>query len=91
VTFVAVAVRVLVLAPPAGAARAPEPVLAPVAAVTRPSESGAAPAREAPTEQLGTGITWDRNPVTAFQRASREGKLVFLLQLSGNFDEPEET
>lgn len=88
VTFVAVAVQVL--APP------PEPAFAPVAAVTpgvpvEPSAPPAPPALGAPTAQLGTGITWDRNPVTAFQRASREGKLVFLLQLSGNFDEPEET
>jgi hypothetical protein len=45
----------------------------------------------APTETLGTGVAWDRNPVTAFQRASQEDKLVFLLHLSGNFDTPDET
>ena len=46
---------------------------------------------QAPTESHGTGVLWDRNPVTAFQRASKEDKLVFLLHLSGNFDTPEET
>jgi hypothetical protein len=74
------------------AAQPPTPAREDAVAVTlqslRPVSGGLCPA---PTETLGTGVAWDRNPVTAFQRASQEDKLVFLLHLSGNFDTPDET
>lgn len=40
---------------------------------------------------LGTGVTFEASPVDARARAAREGRLVLLVQLSGNFDRVPET
>ena len=43
------------------------------------------------TSKLGTGVTWEASPDAAFTKARRTGKLVFLMHLSGNFDNKSET
>jgi hypothetical protein len=58
-----------------------------------------ASARTAPLEQysnltcsrekrVGTGVTFVSSPTTAMREASTQGKLLFLLHVSGNFDDP---
>lgn len=37
---------------------------------------------------LGTALTWAKSPAEASERAAREGKLVFLIHVSGNFEDP---
>ncbi len=37
---------------------------------------------------LDTALTWARSPAEAADLASREGKLVFLIHVSGNFEDP---
>ena len=41
--------------------------------------------------KLGTAITWAESPDTAWRDARDEGKLVFLIQVSGNFARQEFT
>lgn len=36
----------------------------------------------------GTAIEWEKSVVEARRRAQREGKLVLLLHVSGEFDKP---
>jgi hypothetical protein len=42
----------------------------------------------AANRSLGTAITWAKSPRAAAEQASREGKLVFLIHVSGNFEDP---
>ena len=37
---------------------------------------------------LDTALTWASSPAEASERAAREGKLVFLIHVSGNFEDP---
>ncbi len=37
---------------------------------------------------LDTALTWAKSPAEAAGEASREGKLVFLIHVSGNFEDP---
>ena len=37
---------------------------------------------------LGTALTWAKTPAEAAEQAEREGKLVFLIHVSGNFENP---
>ena len=39
-------------------------------------------------EQIGTSVLFVRNPVDAFQRAKEEKKMVFMVHLSGNLEDP---
>jgi hypothetical protein len=41
--------------------------------------------------KLGTAITWAESPDAAWRQARDEGKLVFLIQVSGNFARQEFT
>jgi hypothetical protein len=41
----------------------------------------------APCGDYGTKITFVKNPVEAFQQAKKEKKLVFMIHLSGNFED----
>ncbi|HVW35848.1 MAG TPA: hypothetical protein VHB99_01045, partial [Pirellulales bacterium] len=41
--------------------------------------------------KLGTAITWAQSPDAAWREARDEGKLVFLIQVSGNFARQEFT
>ena len=38
-------------------------------------------------EMFGTAIQFERNPTEAAKVATKEGKLLFLLHVSGNFEE----
>jgi hypothetical protein len=49
--------------------------------------SGAAKVCSA-NRSLDTALTWARSPAEAAGVASREGKLVFLIHVSGNFEDP---
>ena len=59
--------------------------------------AGAEPDREVCTKEgcsdrkLGTEITWAESPDAAWREAREEGKLVFLIQVSGNFARQEFT
>jgi hypothetical protein len=44
-----------------------------------------------PARELGTAIHWEKTPDIAAQLAKEQGKLVFLLQVSGNFAREEFT
>lgn len=53
------------------------------------------PAACGPTEQvcavdrsLNTALTWAKSPGEASEQARKEGKLVFLIHVSGNFEDP---
>jgi hypothetical protein len=51
------------------------------------------PAEAAPTacradRSLDTALTWAKSPAEASERAAKEGKLVFLIHVSGNFEDP---
>jgi len=37
---------------------------------------------------LNTALSWARSPAEAAERAKRDGKLVFLIHVSGNFEDP---
>ncbi len=37
---------------------------------------------------LDTALTWARSPAEASEQAARQGKLVFLIHVSGNFEDP---
>ena len=37
---------------------------------------------------LNTALTWAKSPAEAAEQANREGKLVFLIHVSGNFEDP---
>ncbi len=37
---------------------------------------------------LDTALTWAKSPAEAADKASRDGKLVFLIHVSGNFEDP---
>ena len=37
---------------------------------------------------LNTAMTWAKSPLEAAEQAEREGKLVFLIHVSGNFEDP---
>ena len=84
--------------PPAAATPHPDPEPAPVdPGEARPTPKGlvvAAPV-EAPPEpakpvcaRFGTAIDFVRSPSVAFDRAAREQKLVLVLHLAGNFEDP---
>jgi hypothetical protein len=42
----------------------------------------------AANRSLNTAITWSKSPAEAAEQARREGKLVFLIHVSGNFEDP---
>jgi hypothetical protein len=44
-----------------------------------------------PTELLGTTVEFVNNPDEAAQAAAREDKLLFMLHVSGNFEDPQFT
>jgi hypothetical protein len=66
----------------------PEP--GPLAPLPKEDLAAAAPARPG-CDRLGTGIDFVRNPPDAFRQARQEGKLVFMVHLSGNFEDTEFT
>ena len=37
---------------------------------------------------LNTALTWAKSPAEAAEQAKRDGKLVFLIHVSGNFEDP---
>jgi hypothetical protein len=37
---------------------------------------------------LNTALTWAKSPGAASEQARRDGKLVFLIHVSGNFEDP---
>jgi hypothetical protein len=51
------------------------------------SSSGAAKVCSA-NRSLDTALTWAKSPAEAAAEASREGKLIFLIHVSGNFEDP---
>jgi hypothetical protein len=40
---------------------------------------------------LGTAVTWERSISAAAEKARREGKLVYVIHVSGDFEDPEFT
>jgi hypothetical protein len=42
----------------------------------------------AANRSLGTALTWAKSPAEAAEQARRDGKLVFLIHVSGNFEDP---
>lgn len=42
-------------------------------------------------ETYGTSIEWEGSPSAAAKRAAEEKKLVFVLHVSGNFEDPDFT
>jgi hypothetical protein len=42
----------------------------------------------AANRSLSTALSWARSPAEAAETARREGKLVFLIHVSGNFENP---
>jgi hypothetical protein len=71
----------------------PEPPLAAVDVVkpVPPPEITLPREIAAPVCDLGTPITFVKNPVQAFKAAKQENKLVFIVHLSGNFEDKEFT
>jgi hypothetical protein len=69
--------------PPLAAVNVVEPV--PPPEITLPRDIAA------PVCDLGTPITFVKNPVQAFKAAKQENKLVFIVHLSGNFEDKEFT
>ncbi len=72
----------------------------PPAPVIDPPPLDAMPAKAAPDAgllpglacaKIGTNIVFLRNPPDAFRLAKKEGKLVFMVHLSGNFEDTEFT
>jgi hypothetical protein len=53
-----------------------------------PESSQGAPAVCAANRSLNTALTWANSPAEAAQHARRDGKLVFLIHVSGNFEDP---
>jgi hypothetical protein len=37
---------------------------------------------------LNTALTWAKSPAAASEQARKEGKLVFVIHVSGNFEDP---
>lgn len=66
---------------PAVTAHAPPCVAAPNPSPDRVKED------DHPTDTYGTRVAFARTPAEAAGRAGREGKLLFLLHVSGNFEE----
>jgi hypothetical protein len=56
--------------------------------VSADDPADAAPQVCAADRTLGTALTWAKSPAEAAGRAGREGKLVFLIHVSGNFEDP---
>ena len=70
------------------------PVLPPAAGPASPGHSQAQPAADSEPpahDSHGTALKFARNVEQASEEASRGGKLVFLLHVSGNFEDPGET
>ena len=42
----------------------------------------------AANRSLNTALTWAKSPAEAAEQARRDGKLVFLIHVSGNFEDP---
>jgi hypothetical protein len=63
--------------PPEPAAPTPAPAAAPTPA----------PAAACSAETFGTGVDFVSSPAEAYRRAKADGKLVFLLHVSGNFED----
>jgi hypothetical protein len=72
--------------PAAPAAPAPAEVKAPAAARPAPPEPG-----KSPTALLGTTVEFVDNPAAAARAAAREDKLLYVLHVSGNFEDPQFT
>jgi hypothetical protein len=51
-------------------------------------DAGAKPAED---RTLDTSVTWSRSVEEAAQKAQAEGKLVFVIHVSGDFEQPEFT
>jgi hypothetical protein len=77
----------------APAASLPEPSLEPLAAPTAPATVAATPppppqlAASRACETFGTSVEFVASPAEAYRRAKQNDKLVFLLHVSGNFEE----
>lgn len=41
--------------------------------------------------KYGTKVTWEKSPAAAAERAAKEGRLVAVLDTSGNFEDPDKT
>jgi hypothetical protein len=54
-------------------------------------EKPAAPVCKPPIALLGTSVEFVDNPATAARTAAREDKLLFVLHVSGNFEDPDFT
>jgi hypothetical protein len=53
-----------------------------------PEPVAAEPVPPAACQRFGTAVDFVRSPAVAFARAAREQKLVMVLHLAGNFDDP---
>jgi hypothetical protein len=73
----------------------PAPAAPPVTPVQVEQERAAAPleapAGKPPTALLGTTVEFVDNPQLAARTAAREGKLLYVLHVSGNFEDPQFT
>ena len=56
--------------------------------LTEPESCGGAAKVCSANRSLDTALTWAKSPAEAAAEASREGKLVFLIHVSGNFEDP---
>lgn len=74
----------------------PEPFVLPekekawfaLAEVTANDPAESEPRVCAADRSLNTAVTWAKSPAEASEQALREGKLVFLIHVSGNFENP---
>lgn len=74
--------------PVAASRREREPAPALTSESAREEEPEAPPAKDEPTcQRFGTAVDFATSPVDALVRAGKEQKLLFLLHISGNFDD----
>jgi hypothetical protein len=77
-----------------GALALPEPTsgVKPIRSWFAAAAAGAADSQAAPVcsqdRSLRTALTWSKSPDEAAALARREGKLLFLIHVSGNFEDP---
>jgi hypothetical protein len=66
-------------------------VAPPVERARKASVEPSAIMQRPPAELLGTSVQFVNNPLEAAHIAEREGKLLFVLHVSGNFEDPQFT
>jgi hypothetical protein len=71
-------------APPVQVVTAPPPEPPPLPPVVKPAET----AQETCSGTCGTSVAFLASPPQAARRAAEEGKLLFVLHVSGNFEDP---